>query len=263
MSDPARLPSPWRRRPHLALAAYLLGAAAIVAALLLTRTAIAASPATLDIRTTGSDAAVDPPEITVTGIGQVTGTPDTLTVTFDVDTQSAHASDALTRNETETSQLLGTLTGNGVSHSDIQTVGISIQPTYGDGTSITGYEVDETLSVTLHDLSQAGGIIDAASRSVGDDVRIDEMSLSIADSSSLMAQARQAAMADAQTQASQLASGAGTSLGPIVSVSDQSTPTQTPIPFMGAAAAPSQAVPVQPGSQQLSVDVTVVYQLGS
>ncbi|MGA8015052.1 MAG: SIMPL domain-containing protein [Candidatus Dormiibacterota bacterium] len=263
MSDPASPRWSWGSRSHLALAAYLLGAAAIVAALLFTRTTPGASPATLDIRTTSSGTAVDPPEITVTGIGLVTGTPDTLTVTFDVDTQAAHASDALSKNETETSQLLGTLTGNGVSQSDIQTVGMSIQPSYGDDGSITGYEVDETLTVTLHDLTTAGAIIDAASRSVGDDVRIDDMSLSIADSSSLMAQARQAAMADAQSQASELASGAGTSLGPIVSVSEQSTPTQTPIPFGLAAPAASSAVPVQPGSQQLSVDVTVVYQLGS
>ena len=97
MSDPASPRWSWGSRSHLALAAYLLGAAAIVAALLLTRTTPGASPATLDIRTTSSGTAVDPPEITVTGIGLVTGTPDTLTVTFDVDTQAAHASDALSR----------------------------------------------------------------------------------------------------------------------------------------------------------------------
>jgi hypothetical protein len=127
---------------------------------------------------------------------------------MDVASQATHASDALSQNERETNSLIQTLSGSGVNQSDIQTASLSIDPVYGsDGQSITGYQVDETVAVTLRDLSTAGTVLDAAARSVGDDIRIESMALSISDTSSLMAQARAQAMADAKTKAGQLASG--------------------------------------------------------
>ncbi|MGA2283089.1 MAG: SIMPL domain-containing protein [Candidatus Dormibacteria bacterium] len=265
MPDPTRPPS-LLARPLVARLAYLFGAAAIVVAIVLTRApGTAASPGPLDIHTTSAGVQVDPPQITVTGVGDVYGTPDTLNVQMDVSSQASHASAALSQNESETSSLIQTLTGAGVSQSDIQTASLSIEPVYGsDGDQITGYEVDETVAVTLRDLSTAGSVLDAAARSVGDDIRVESMSLSISDTSSLMAQARAEAMTDAKTRASQLASGAGASLGAIVSVTDNTqTSTAPPISYGESVPAASPAVPVQAGSEQLSVSVTVVYQLGS
>jgi len=264
MPDPAR-PTSLLARPLVARLAYLLGAAAIVVAIVLTRApGSAASAAPGEIDTTSASVQTTPPEITVTGVGDVYGTPDTLDVEMDVSTQATHASDALSQNESETGSLIQTLTGGGVSQNDIQTASLSIEPVYGsDGDSITGYEVDETVAVTLRDLSTAGSGLDAAARAVGDDIRIESMSLSISDTSSLMAQARAEAMTDAKTRASQLASGAGASLGAIVSVTDNTQATSpTPTYDVGAPEA-SSAVPVESGSEQLSVSVTVVYQLSS
>ena len=87
------------------------------------------------------------------------------------------------------------------------------------------------------------------------------MSLSISDTSSLMAQARAQAMTDAKTRAGQLATGAGATLGAVISVTDDTqTSTTSPVSYAGLPAA-STSVPVQAGSEQLSVSVTVVYQL--
>ena len=134
---------------------YLIGVAALVIAIVLTRSpGAAASPAAVPLQTTSASAPASPPEITVTGVGAVYGTPDTLDVQMDVSTQAAHASAALSQNESQTNALIQTLTGSGVSTSDIQTASLSIYPTYGsDGSAITGYQVDETVAVTLHDLS--------------------------------------------------------------------------------------------------------------
>lgn len=243
---------------------YLLGVAALVIAIVLTRSpGAAASPAAVPLQTTSVTAPASPPEITVTGVGAVYGTPDTLNVLMDVSTQAAHASAALSQNESQTSALIQTLSGAGVPANDIQTASLSIYPSYGsDSTSITGYQVDETVAVTLHDLSTAGAVLDAAARSVGDDIRIGSMSLSISDTSSLMAQARAQAMTDAKTRAGQLATGAGATLGAVISVADDTqTSTPAPVAYAGLPAA-AGSVPVQAGSEQLSVSVTVVYQLG-
>ena len=263
MPDPAARPSPISR-PLAARLVYLLGVAAVVATLVLTRSSETAPPAVLDLHAASSAVQVGPPEITVTGAGEVYGTPDTLNVQMDVASQATHASDALSQNERETNSLIQTLSGSGVNQSDIQTASLSIDPVYGsDGQSITGYQVDETVAVTLRDLSTAGTVLDAAARSVGDDIRIESMALSISDTSSLMAQARAQAMADAKTKAGQLASGAGVALGPIVSITDNTqTSTTPPISYAVGAPEASSAVPVQAGSEQLSVSVSVVYQLG-
>ena len=88
------------------------------------------------------------------------------------------------------------------------------------------------------------------------------MSLSISDTSSLMAQARAEAMTDAKTRAGQLASGANSTLGAIVSITDNTQTSTPPVSYAVGAPEASSAVPVQAGSEQLSVSVTVVYQLG-
>jgi uncharacterized protein YggE len=75
-----------------------------------------------------------------------------------------------------------------------------------------------------------------------------------------MAQARQKAMANASSLASELAQTAGVMLGEIqaVSYSDNS-----PIPYYGmgggGASAPNVSVPIQPGLTQITVTVSVTY----
>jgi uncharacterized protein YggE len=264
MADPDARPSPISRSLATRFT-HLLGVAALVVAIVLTRSPGATvSPAAVPLQTTSAGVQASPPEITVIGVGAVHGTPDTLNVQMDVASQATHASDALSQDESETNSLIQTLSGSGVNQSDIQTASLSIDPIYGsDGQSITGYQVDETVAVTLRDLSTAGTVLDAAARSVGDDIRIQSMALSISDISSLMARARAQAMADAKTKAGQLASGAGVALGPIVSITDNTqTSTTPPISYAVGAPEASSAVPVQAGSEQLSVSVSVVYQLG-
>jgi uncharacterized protein YggE len=242
-----------------------VGVAVVVSALFLTRTSAAQSAptASLDIHSTSAGVQVDTPQITVVGTGDVRGVPDTLTVTIGASSQAPHATEALSANSAKTQALVGSLTGSGVATGDIQTGSLSIEPTYGyGGQTISGYQVDETVTVVLHDLTRAGAILDAAARQVGDAVRIQGMSLSISDASALMGAARKQAVENARTRAQQLATGAGSSLGAIRTITEQSSYGPMPMPMAGSMDGAAKAIPVQPGSQQLSVSVTVVYQLG-
>ncbi len=91
---------------------------------------------------------------------------------------------------------------------------------------------------------------------------VDGVSLNLTDTSALLARARAAAVADARHKAAQYASAAGQQLGPVIGITDQA-PTQ-PFPVFGAASAatPRSSVPISPGTQQLSVSITVTYALG-
>ena len=111
--------------------------------------------------------------------------------------------------------------------------------------------------------SNLGAALDAAVTATGNGVTLDGISFSISNQSALLGAARAQAMQAANTEATQVAAGGGLTLGPIVSITDQENAGQYVYYSQLNTAAPvaGTAVPVQPGQQQISVQVTVVYQL--
>ena len=205
--------------------------------------------------------AAQPPEapgITARAVGTVRGAPDLLTVVLGVETRGPDAKGALDANSQRTTALLEALKAGGVAAADLQTSRLSINPTYAPNGRITGYGVSNLVTATLRDLPAAGGLVDAAAAAAGDDVRVQQLSFSIDDDSAARATARAAAVTQAQAQARQMADAAGVRLGPLRSI--------TEIPASGsfaadAARAPGSAaaVPIEPGTQELSVTVEITY----
>ena len=60
----------------------------------------------------------------------------------------------------------------GVTKKDMQTSNLSIGQNYDKDGNITGYSVSNTVTVTLHDLSKAGDVIDAGAAAVGNDITL-------------------------------------------------------------------------------------------
>lgn len=198
------------------------------------------------------------PGITVTGTGTVNGTPDTLILDLSVSQTRSNVSDALSAASATVNNIDSTLTGQGVANADIQTSGASVQPNYQGG-SISGYTATESLTVTLRNLTTAGSEISAAVQSGGNATSVDGVSLDIQNDNSLMSAARSAAFADAQTKAQQYASAAHETLGKAIQVTETVNSPQTePVAGAGASAA-VPAVPINPGTSQVSVTVTVVF----
>jgi uncharacterized protein len=201
--------------------------------------------------------------ITVTGTGVVTGTPNQLTLDMGVQVNGASVDSALQQANEEANQVTAALRAQGVAAADIQTSGLYIQPNYGsDSQTPTGYGASESLTATLDSIGAAGAQIQAAVHAGGDAVTVDGISLNLTDTSGLLATARARAVADARAKAAQYAQALGQPLGPVVSLSDQTQAPSVPVPmFANAAAGKAAPVPVNPGSQQLTISVTVVYAL--
>jgi uncharacterized protein len=199
--------------------------------------------------------------ITVTGTGTVTGTPDQLVLSMGVQTNGSSVSIALRQANEAASRVIHALKAGGVRKADIQTSGLSIEPNYSNGSPFpAGYSVSEQLTATLRDLAKAGSQIQAAATAGGNATTVSGVSLNLADTSKLLARARAAAVRDATAKASQFAHGLGRTLGGVVSVSDQSQVIPYPEFSVAAGAkAASPSVPVSPGSQQVSVQITVIY----
>ncbi len=195
--------------------------------------------------------------ITVTGDGEATGTPDVAELSIGVSSRAKSAADALGTMSDRANKLIDVIKNAGVPDKDVQTVGLSLQPTTDDAGQITGYEASTTVVAQIHDIAKVGPGIDAASKQVGDDVRLDGVSFSFSDTGSLMSAARTDAVKRARAQADELAKAAGVELGEILSISEGST--ASPVPDFRAGAADTASVPVQPGSQSVSVSVTMVF----
>jgi uncharacterized protein YggE len=217
------------------------------------------------LASTHSAAAAGGATITVTGNGQVEGTPDTATFTIGVDTTAQTAVHALERNNAQVAALEKSLEQSGVLAKDMQTSWFNLSANTNNNNVVTGFSADDELTVTMSDISNLGQALDAAVHATGDGVTLGGISFSVANQSTLLAAARAQAMQQASTEATQLAAGGGLALGPIVKVTDQENAGQQVFfaPVNAAGASASSPVPVQPGQQQISVSVTVVYQLVS
>jgi uncharacterized protein len=198
--------------------------------------------------------------ITVTGTGTVNGTPSQLVLSMGVQVNAGSVGSGLAQANRAVSRITAVLRARGVAAAAIQTSDLNIQPNYqGSSQTPDGYGVSESLTATLS-LGAAGAEIGDAVRAGGNVVTVSGIALNLTDTSSLLARARTAAVADARVQAAQYASALGQPLGPAVSITDQTPSPVFPLGAANSGATPrASSVPVSPGTQQLSVSVTVVY----
>jgi len=232
----------------LAAAAVGFGAAGLVAA-------HGSSNAPITAHTVATTSTTAAPTVTVVGTGEVLGTPDDATMSFGVQVNAATAGAAYSGEAAQAQRLLDALRSAGVNQSDIQTQWVSLYPDEPSG----GFTASSSVSAVIHGLAHAGSVIDQAVRAAGDSIRLQGISLSIGDTSSLMANARAAAVRSAQAKAQQYAQAAGLKLGGLVSLSESGA---TPRPIMyGAVPTGAVAQPIQAGQQALEVSVTAVYAL--
>jgi uncharacterized protein YggE len=214
-----------------------------------------------------SSAAAPGATITVTGSGQVEGTPDTASFTVGVDTTARTAVDALEQNNAQVAALEQSLEQSGVAVKDMQTTSLDLSANTNSRGKVVNFSADDELNVTMHDLTNLGAALDAAVQTTGNGVTLGGISFSVSNQSALLASARSQAMLAASTEATQVAAGGGLTLGPIVKITDQENAGQylyySNLNESAPTAGASASVPVQPGQQQISVQVTVVYQLAA
>jgi uncharacterized protein len=215
--------------------------------------------------TLGHSRSSSPDTISVTGSGTVTGTPNTMSFQMGVQTVAASAAGALRENNVKTASLEASLLKNGVTKKNLQTSDLNIYANTNSSGTVTGFTASDDLNVTTHQLSKAGAAIDAAAQSAGNGVQLSGVTFSISNQSKYLASARARAIQNAHTEASQIAKGGGTTVGSIVKVTDEENTGSTGIvyPFTQFASGAEKSVPVQAGSQSISVQIKVVYSLSS
>ena len=202
--------------------------------------------------------------ITVSGAGEASAAPDIVELDVGVSVLADTVQDA-TRIAAERAEgVSSALTAGGVASEDMATTEYSIRPEYDYSTNnqrLLGYRVSNTVRAKLRDIASTGPLLDAISSAGGDETRVNGLSFGVADESSLLARAREAAWNDARAKAEQLAALSGHTLGKASSITETIQGPVVPLPRMMAAdmAAERASTPIQPGTSSVTVTLQVEF----
>jgi uncharacterized protein len=195
--------------------------------------------------------------ITVTGVGTTTSVPDEAAFTIGVQTQGSTAKEALAANSEQMRRVIDAVRSAGVEKGDVETQEVSVSASYADEGRIDGYSARNSVLVTIHDLSKAGAILDAASNAGANEVYGPMLSRS--DEDALQAKALRDAVSNARKKAEALADAAGVSLGRVTAMTEGFAGGPQPYYDGGVRALKAEAAPIEPGTQDTQATVTVTF----
>jgi uncharacterized protein YggE len=205
------------------------------------------------------------PQLTVTGHGKIVYVPDVGYIHVGVSSEAWTAAEAWKKNAEIVEKIFTALKKYGVEEKDLKTNNISVQPRYlhnpKEPPKFLGYTVSYDLSVTVRDLKLMGQFLDSmvdagANRNMN-------ISFGCSKLDELIDEARAKAVADARKKANLYVTGAGARLGDVLGISDGSYALpQRMFPVDAIAIREAKAsLPVAPGEQETSIQVTITWQI--
>ena len=195
--------------------------------------------------------------VTVTGQGSAQVVPDTAVVRLAAGHRAADVAQALAGVD-DAVGTLGAVARRFTEPRRIQTTELGIWPAYDDGGRPSGYEARHGLRVVVADVGVAGEMLTALVAEVGDALRVDGVSLEVADPGPAVRDAREAAFADARSRGEHLAGLAGARLGAVLAVLEGDA---VPAPVARAAMSMAKDASFEPGEQAVGAAVTVTWEL--
>lgn len=215
------------------------------------------------------------------GEGRVVAVPDTAEFTFSVITQGGKDITKLTEENTaKTNKIMEFLKASGVKDEDVKTQNYNVEPRYQYFScppvvsiersvcplpEISGYTVIQTVLAKVRDFTKTGDTLSGVVKNGANNVS--QLNFTIYDSSELQNKAREQAIQKAKEKAKKVAKAGGFRIGKLISIEEGG---YIPPPifygkgigggFEGGEAL--NAVPViQPGSQEITVNVTLRYEI--
>ena len=228
---------------------------------------IIAGPIIANNHAQGADTSGTPEHtLTVSGSGDVSVAPDVADVMLGISVTKPTVKEARDSAASSMTAVLAAVKKDGVADKDIVTVNLSLNPVYdyssnGSVPRLTGYQYSNTIKVTVRDLAKVAAVVDdSAAAGV---TTIQGISFRLDNPKPVEAQARQLAMTDARAKADALASAAGVSIKGVASISEVTV--SSPIYYTGAldkATAGAVSTPIQTGTTDITIQVTVSYLIG-
>ena len=211
------------------------------------------------------------PSITTNGIASTEVVPDIATISLAVDTERPNAADAARDNARAAQAIVGEIKAQGIEAKDIKTLSVTLSPVYdevrdanGNVTKRTlrGYAAHNSVSVRVRDIEKAGvlagHLLDKGAN------RFDGIAFDYTQKEAKYDALRGDAVRDALRKANSYVSGLGLKLGRVLEIV-----TQAPYPvaagmspkMLAASNREAAAVPIEPGSEVLRIEVQVTWEL--
>jgi hypothetical protein len=202
------------------------------------------------------------PVIAVSGTGEAQVTPDRARLSIGVQTQAPTAADASARNARLQRAVIDTLRALGLGADQITTSGYNVYPEQtfdpqGRRPRITGYNVQNTVTVELRRIDQVGPALDAV-LSKGANL-VSSLQFYSSQEAAVQRRALQNAIERARADAEAMATAAGGRLGALLELSSGIVSRPRPmneVAMASARMADAAPTPISEGTQTLTATVT-------
>jgi uncharacterized protein len=203
--------------------------------------------------------------IVVGGTGRVGVEPDVADLRLGVSIARPTVQGARAEAAGVMTTILTAIRAAGVADRDIRTTVVTVQPRYdyrdGKPPTLTGYELTNAVEVTVRDLAALGSVIDGSLGAGA--TSMDGLTFRVDDPAEAERAARVAAMAQARVRADILAEAAGVAIVGVGEVVEGGGGSPGyPQPKVARAMLADATTPVQGGTTEVSVSVTVTYRIG-
>jgi hypothetical protein len=227
-----------------------------------------------------------PHEISVSGTGKAYIKPDIATVTFGAHAEAPKSQDAVNQSNAKMNAIIAAIKSQGVEDKDIQTTGYNLSPVYSyerpvaapmgvksgavstpvyypmpGNQVITGYALDQQVSVKIRNFDNINSILDKATAAGATDVG--DLQFSVDNPETITAQARALAIADAKKKLADIMQQSGLQVGKLVNISEGYNNYPQPMYATGMAkdSVAATAPQIQTGQQEVDSNVTLTYQV--
>lgn len=202
-------------------------------------------------------------KLTVSASGSKKVMPDVAYVTVAVTTQNKVMKKAQSDNKDKMNALYAALKQAGLSEQDIRTISYSAYPIYdyiNGGRDITGYQVTNSIELTIRDIDTVGDYIDIAAEN-GANTNY-SINFSLLDNSGYYNEALAEAVTKARAKADTIAAAGGYKIIGTLELSESQGYYNPPYMYYDKAAeSAGGSTPVTAGLLEITANVTIVYQI--
>ncbi|HET7397770.1 MAG TPA: SIMPL domain-containing protein [Intrasporangium sp.] len=203
---------------------------------------------------------MDQRTVTVTGSGTAAVTPDVVRLDLRVGHDAADVGAALAGAASGVTAVVASVRASGVADADIRTLDADVSQRFDATGRPVGFTAQQRLRVVVRRPETVGALLERAAGEVGNALLVDQVRLDVADRRPALAEARDAAYADARAKAEQYAALAGGALGDVLGVVEDGALPVSAVPF-GVARDSAVGMPVETGELELGAAVTVTWDL--
>jgi hypothetical protein len=212
--------------------------------------------------------------LSVTGTGEIYAAPDMGLISFSVVSEEKTVAEAMSDNTEKMNAVIDTIKELGIEEKDIKTTGFNLYPLYDYAEKmifppsservLSGYEIRNTISVKVRDLTILGSVIEKATKAGAN--YSDNLQFTFQDEEALKTQARDEAIAQARTKADQIAKQLGTRVKSVISFNESSYGSLKSYDMISSASAMGGseefiAPTISAGENMITVTVNIEYEI--